>query len=265
MVGCAGYENDVKPFRLTVLPSPTATVIGTSSLSSDTSIFSNLPADSKGDPRRRFRKGLEITEADTSFGPSVSSTDLREEDPSSVNMSDETEAIGTDSSSISEFDQFSLDVQVEPTLEDTCLELPQLPPYVELSKEQRRIVKNMVVRHIINSYKHLHGTYCQEFWMPLLARLVAQIDDDEEFIMMLQKHILEDHWIKSSLKILNDLCYSDVIGHDGKVIRDIERVTQGLGAIWSLILGRPQNRQACLGIALKVGYEEEDMQCDACK
>lgn len=57
---------------------------------------------------------------------------------------------------------------------------------------------------------------------------------------------------ESSLKILNDLCYSDVIGHDGKVIRDIERVTQGLGAIWSLILGRPQNRQACLGIALKV-------------
>ncbi|XP_052731727.1 uncharacterized protein LOC108330478 isoform X2 [Vigna angularis] len=389
-----------------VLPSTTATVIGTSSLPSDTSIFSNLPADSKRDPRRDPRrldprrvvvapggatvsvtddngatkiefdepvssikpvslpvvtaddntpsdltvkiknddmisKGAadqvtpktevqerpgdihQIAEADTSFGPSVSSTDLREEDPSSVNMSDEIEAIGTDSSSISEFDQFSLDVQVEPTLEDTCLELPQLPPYVELSKEQRRIVKNMAVRHIINSYKHLHGTYCQQFWMPLLARLVAQIDDDEEFIMMLQKHILEDHWIKghelvlhvlyhlhslmifdsvenasssavlyekfllgvaktlldsfpasdksfsrllgevpllpeSSLKILNDLCYSDVIGHDGKVIRDIERVTQGLGAIWSLILGCPQNRQACLGIALKCAVHPQD-------
>lgn len=101
----------------------------------------------------------QIAEADTSFGPSVSSTDLREEDPSSVNLSDDIEAIGTDSSSISEFDQFSLDVQVEPTLEDTCLELPQLPPYVELSKEQRSIVKNVTVRHIINSYKHLHGTY----------------------------------------------------------------------------------------------------------
>ncbi|KOM41827.1 hypothetical protein LR48_Vigan04g202500 [Vigna angularis] len=63
---------------------------------------------------------------------------------------------------------------------------------------------------------------------------------------------------ESSLKILNDLCYSDVIGHDGKVIRDIERVTQGLGAIWSLILGRPQNRQACLGIALKCAVHPQD-------
>jgi len=26
-----------------------------------------------------------------------------------------------------------------------------------------------------------------------------QIDDDDEFIMMLQKHILEDHWIKVCL------------------------------------------------------------------
>lgn len=119
----------------------------------------------------------QIAEADTSFGPSVSSTDLREEDPSMVNLSDDTETIGTDSSSVSEFDQFSLDVQVESTLEDTCLELPQLPPYVELSKEQQSMVKNMAVRHTINSYKHLHGTYCQQFWMPLLARLVAQVEN----------------------------------------------------------------------------------------
>ncbi|KAG5018847.1 hypothetical protein JHK87_014702 [Glycine soja] len=258
----------------------------------------------------------QITEADTSLDLPLSSTYLRDEDPSTVKLPDDTETIGTDSS-IFEFDQFSLDVQVESTLEDTCLELPQLPPYIELSKEQESKVKNMAVMRIIDSYKHLHGTDCQQFSMPLLARLVAQIDDNDEFIMMLQKHILEDHWRKghelvlhvlyhlhslmivdsvgnasssavlyekfllgvaktlldsfpasdksfsrllgevpllpeSSLKILNDLCYSDVIGHDGKIIRDIERVTQGLGAIWSLILGRPQNRQACLGIALKV-------------
>ena len=59
---------------------------------------------------------------------------------------------------------------------------------------------------------------------------------------------------ESALKVLDDLCYSGVIDHQGKVIRDIERVTQGLGAIWSLILGRPQYRQACLDIALKVNY-----------
>ncbi|TKY74495.1 Symplekin protein [Spatholobus suberectus] len=264
-----------------------------------------------------------ITEADISLDHSLSTTDLRDEDLSTMKLSDDTETIGTDSSSILEFDQFSLDVHVESTLEDTCLELPQLPPYVELSKEQECKVKNMAVSHIIDSYKHLHGTDCQQFCMPLLARLVAQIDDDSEFVMVLQKHILEDHWRKghelvlhvlyhlhslmildsvgnasssavlyekfllgvaktlldsfpasdksfsrllgevpllpeSSLNILNDLCYSDVIGHDGKIIRDIERVTQGLGAIWSLILGRPQNRQACLGIALKCAVHPQD-------
>ncbi|KAK7410423.1 hypothetical protein VNO78_01196 [Psophocarpus tetragonolobus] len=263
-----------------------------------------------------------ITEADTSLDPSNSSTDLRDEDPSTVKLSDDNKTIGTDSS-IFDLDQFSVDVQVESTLEDTCQELPELPPYVELSKDQESKVKNMAVRHIIDSYKHLNGTDCQQFCMPLLARLVAQIEDDNEFIMMLQKHILEDHWRKghelvlhvlyhlhslmildsvgnasssavlyekfllgvaktlldsfpasdksfsrllgevpllpeSSLRILDDLCYSDVIGYDGKIIRDIERVTQGLGAIWSLILGRPQNRQACLGIALKCAIHPQD-------
>jgi len=57
---------------------------------------------------------------------------------------------------------------------------------------------------------------------------------------------------ESALKVLNDLCCSSVTDHHGKVVRDIERVTQGLGAIWSLIVGRPQYRQACLDIALKV-------------
>uniref|UniRef100_A0A0R0K631 Symplekin n=1 Tax=Glycine max TaxID=3847 RepID=A0A0R0K631_SOYBN len=389
-------------------PTPTVTVTVTTSLPSDTSNFSNQPADSKRDPRRDPRRldprrvvvtpggatvsiaddtGAtkefdepvssikpvslpvmtaddntlsdltvkiknddiisegspvsgpdqvtpktevlempgdihQITEADTSLDPSLSSTDLRDEDLSKAKLSEDTETIGTDSS-IFEIDQSSIDVQVESTLEDTCLELPQLPPYIELSEEQGSKVKNMAVRRIIDSYKHLHGTDCQQFCMPLLARLVAQIDDNDEFITMLQKHILEDHWRKghelvlhvlyhlhslmildsvgnasssavlyekfllglaktlldsfpasdksfsrllgevpllpeSSLKILNDLCYSDVIGHDGKIIRDIERVTQGLGAIWSLILGRPQNRQACLGIALKCAVHPQD-------
>ena len=58
----------------------------------------------------------------------------------------------------------------------------------------------------------------------------------------------------SALKLLDDLCSSDVTDQHGKVLRDRERVTQGLGAVWSLILGRPLNRQACLNIALKVTW-----------
>ncbi|KAK2392464.1 HEAT repeat-containing protein [Trifolium repens] len=264
-----------------------------------------------------------VMETTVSLDPGVSSTNSIDEDPSTVNLLDDTETNGADSSSILEFDQFSLDVQVSPTSEDTCLELPQLPPYIQLSQEHESKVKHMAISHIIESYTHLHGAECQQFCMPLLSRLVAQIDDDNVITGMLQKHILEDHWRKghelvlhvlyhlhslmimdsagnsssssvlydnfllgvaktlldsfpatdksfsrllgevpflpeSALKVLEDLCYADVIDHDGKIIRDIERVTQGLGSIWSLILGRPQNRQGCLGIALKCAVHPQD-------
>ncbi|MED6148195.1 hypothetical protein PIB30_050815 [Stylosanthes scabra] len=261
-----------------------------------------------------------IAEAIVSLDSSLTPPDPGYEDRSTMKLLEDTEANETDSL---DFDQFSPDVQVASTSEDTCLELPQIPPYVELPYEQETKVKHLAIRHIIESYKHLDETGCQQFCMPLLARLVAQIDDDNEFIVMLQNHIVEDHWQKghelvlhvlyhlhcltlldsvensssssalyekfllgvaksllesfpasdksfsrllgevpllpeSALNILNDLCCSDVVDHNGKVIRDIERVTQGLGAIWSLILGRPQNRQACLGIALKCAVHPQD-------
>nr|KYP56525.1 Symplekin [Cajanus cajan] len=254
------------------------TAMATTSLPSDTSNISNQPADSKRDPRRDPRR-LDPRRVVVTPGGAT------------VPIVDDTGATKLD------FDEplSSIKPISHPavTADDNTPSDLTLPPYVELSKEQESKVKNMAVRHIIDSYKNLHGTDCQQFCMPLLARLVAQIDDDDEFIKLLQKHILEDHWRKkicfcslmaktlldsfpasdksfsrllgevpllpeSSLKILNDLCYSDVIGHDGKIIRDIERVTQGLGAIWSLILGRPQNRQACLGIALKCAIHPQD-------
>lgn len=56
----------------------------------------------------------------------------------------------------------------------------------------------------------------------------------------------------SALKLLDDLCYADVTDHLGRDVRDVERVTQGLGAVWILILGRPVNRHSCLDIVLKV-------------
>nr|GMD96462.1 Symplekin like [Ipomoea batatas] len=54
---------------------------------------------------------------------------------------------------------------------------------------------------------------------------------------------------ESAMRLLVDLCSENYSGKDG---RDGDRVTQGLGAVWGLILGRPPNRQACLDIALKV-------------
>lgn len=56
----------------------------------------------------------------------------------------------------------------------------------------------------------------------------------------------------SLLKLLDDLCYLDVSDYQGNSLRDADRVAQGLGSVWSLILGRPQYRESCLDIALKV-------------
>ncbi|XP_043711545.1 uncharacterized protein LOC122660348 [Telopea speciosissima] len=66
------------------------------------------------------------------------------------------------------------------------------------------------------------------------------------------------HLPDSALKMLEDLCYADGFGFHGKDVRDGDRVTQGLGAVWSLILGRPLNRQACLNIALKCAVHSQD-------
>lgn len=56
----------------------------------------------------------------------------------------------------------------------------------------------------------------------------------------------------STLELLHNLCYRDITDNHGKDIPDIERVTQGLGTVWNLIVKRPYSRQACLDIALKV-------------
>lgn len=55
----------------------------------------------------------------------------------------------------------------------------------------------------------------------------------------------------SAFKFLEDICHSST-NHHGKDDFDGDRVTQGLGIVWSLILLRPQTRQSCLNIALKV-------------
>ncbi|XP_022768545.1 symplekin-like isoform X4 [Durio zibethinus] len=203
-------------------------------------------------------------------------------------------------------------------------DLPVLPLYVELTEEQKRNVRKSAVQQIAESYLHLHWSDGNQMHMALLARLVGQIDADDDIVVMLGKQIVVDYQQQkgheivlqvlyhlysltvsnsidnssysavlyekfllavvkslleafpasdksvsrllgevpflpdSALKLLDDLCYSDVFDVTGKEIRDAERVTQGLGVVWSLILGRPNNRQVCLGIALKCAVHSQD-------
>ncbi|XP_062098821.1 uncharacterized protein LOC133804695 [Humulus lupulus] len=229
-----------------------------------------------------------------------------------------------DMSYFPEFDQHSPGLSNESASEDTCHDLPQLPLYVELTEEQQQSARKFAVKRIIHSYKHLCVTDCSQMRLALLARLVAQMDADDEVVVMVQKHIVVDYQEQkghelvlhilyhlysltaldsvgnisypaavyekfllavatslldsfpasdksfskllgevpvlpnSALKLLGDLCYADITDQHGKDIRDVERVTQGLGAVWSLILGRPLYRQACLDIALKCAVHLQD-------
>ncbi|XP_048439131.1 symplekin [Pyrus x bretschneideri] len=241
---------------------------------------------------------------------------------SDIEVKDQVEDL--DTSSFLESDQHSPVLSNTSASEDTYEDLPQVPIYVELTQEQERNVRKLAIERIIESYKYLHGTDYSQMRLALLARLVAQIDADDEIVVMLHKHIIVDYQQKkghelvlhvlyhlhaltmsdsvenctfatavyekfllevaksllesfpasdksfsrllgevpilpdSTLKLLDDLCYSDVIDQHGKDVRDIERVTQGLGAVWSLILGRPHYRQSFLDITLKCAVHPQD-------
>ncbi|XP_058221985.1 uncharacterized protein LOC131331993 isoform X1 [Rhododendron vialii] len=225
-------------------------------------------------------------------------------------------------SSLMQSDQLSPDASNTTVCEEAYPDLPVLPSYIELTEEQQRNVRKLAVERIIDSYKDLQGTDCSQTRMALLARLVAQIDADDEVVLMMQKHIVSDYQYQkghefvmhvvyhlhtlmvsdsveqssfaaviyekfllgvarslldalpttdksfsrllgevpllpdSALELLDNLCYSDY--QHGKDGHDGDRVTQGLGAVWSLILGRPLNRQACLDIALKCAVHSQD-------
>lgn len=58
---------------------------------------------------------------------------------------------------------------------------------------------------------------------------------------------------KSIFKLLESLCCPGNSNKDGE-LQTGDRVTQGLSAIWSLILLRPPIRDVCLKVALQVYF-----------
>uniref|UniRef100_A0A251IQD5 Symplekin n=1 Tax=Manihot esculenta TaxID=3983 RepID=A0A251IQD5_MANES len=274
-----------------------------------------------------FSKAEEVipsSEIKTSSDHALPPLHTVDEDSVAPNLADVEVIYGAHTSSFMELDQHSPAVSSTSTPEETCQDLPQLPLYIELTEEQQQNVRKLAVERIVLSYKHLPGTDYSQTRMALLARLVAQIDADDDIVVMLQNHIVVDYQLQkghelvlyvlyhlhslmvldsagissyasavyekflllvakslldtfpasdksfsrllgevpvlpeSALKLLDDLCYGDVLDSRGKEVRDGERVTQGLGAVWGLILGRPNNRQACLDIALKCAVHSQD-------
>ncbi|KAG0458495.1 hypothetical protein HPP92_023324 [Vanilla planifolia] len=214
-------------------------------------------------------------------------------------------------------------VSTTPSSEDASHDMSKLPLQVELTVEQEKALCKLAILRIFKDCKQVCDIACNQPWLPLLARVVAQNEADDAMISLLQGHITMDcdrqrghelamhllYYIHalmlsessenstfaesnyerfllsiaksfldslpasdksfsrllgeapflpgSVLRLLEDVCCSSAYDHLKKE-SDGDRVTQGLGAIWSLILYRPSYRKACLDIALKCAVHEKE-------
>ncbi|KAH9609014.1 hypothetical protein KSS87_020563 [Heliosperma pusillum] len=229
----------------------------------------------------------------------------------------------TDAPFVPEFDHYSPPVSDASPSEETCVDLPQVPSYVDLSQEQTQIVSKLAVERIIRSFKELKNKdFCQTR-MAILSKMVPWMEADDSVTTMVQEDIVSGYreqqghelvmhvlyylhglmtpessghspgaavlyekfllgmaksvlntlpasdksfsrllgeapsLTDSVMRLLENLCCPDGSDRTSKDIRD-DRITQGLGTVWSLILGRPVNRQPCLTIALKCAFHPED-------
>ncbi|XP_026428427.1 uncharacterized protein LOC113324320 isoform X2 [Papaver somniferum] len=168
----------------------------------------------------------------------------------------------------------------------TCMEL--LARLVLQTAADQDIV-SMVQKHIVSDYEHQKGHELAMHVLYHLRSVVHSCEDEfssfaesvyEKFLLAVAKSLRDtlpasDRSFSrflgevpllpdSALKLLEDLCCSEGFDNLGKDVRDGDRVTQGLGTVWSLILGRPLNRKACLTIAFNCSvHPQEDVRAKA--
>ncbi|KAI3860400.1 hypothetical protein MKX03_018196 [Papaver bracteatum] len=168
----------------------------------------------------------------------------------------------------------------------TCMEL--LARLVLQTAADQDII-SMVQKHIVSDYEHQKGHELAMHVLYHLRSVVISCEDEfssfaesvyEKFLLAVAKSLRDtlpasDKSFSrflgevpllpdSALKLLEDLCCSEGFDNLGKDVRNGDRVTQGLGAVWSLILGRPLNREACLTIAFNCSvHPQEDVRAKA--
>ncbi|KAI4339782.1 hypothetical protein MLD38_024686 [Melastoma candidum] len=220
-------------------------------------------------------------------------------------------------------DQHSPIAHMSPS-DDTKAELPVIPAFVDLDRQQENNLRRLILKKIIKTYKNPSGLDSGSEGMVLIAWMIAQNGADDDFVNAFKGNILEEYQRQNGhelvlhilyhlqsisqtdfvgnsefsdlmyekfllevaesllkqfpasdksftrllceapvlpsalLKLLEDLCCCDLSDSRDKVVRDADRVTQGLGTVWNLILSRPQYRESCLDIALKCAVHSQD-------
>ncbi|XP_038898452.1 uncharacterized protein LOC120086087 isoform X2 [Benincasa hispida] len=286
------------------------------------SVFGTDQSTHKSRSPDRPEKVDTILETNAPLDPMPSAVGKADDGLVAVNLFDDSATKRDDTSSSIEYNQYSPSVTNAAASEDTCEELPLLPPYVDLTPEQQVAVRNLAAEKIFDSCKNLNGADCHQIRLAIIARLVAQVGADDDIVRMLEKQVAIDYQQQkghelalhvlyhlhsldilnsvessssfavyekfllvvakslldafpasdksfsrllgevpvlpdSTLELLHNLCYCDTTDNPGKDTPDIERVTQGLGTVWNLIVKRPYSRQACLDIALKCATHSE--------
>lgn len=98
-----------------------------------------------------------------------------DEDSAAPESLDIAVADGADTSPLIETDQHSPARSNTYVSEETSIDLPLPPPYVELTEDQKIRLKKLALERIIDSYVYSRETDCSHTRMALLARLVAQV------------------------------------------------------------------------------------------
>lgn len=132
-------------------------------------------------------------------------------------------------------------------------------------------------RHVLSDYANNEG---HELTLRVLYRLYRESEQDQDFLSSRTASSVYDTFLlnvaqtlrdtfpasdkslgkllgevpclsQGALKLLESLCSPENKENHDKDFQSGDRVTQGLSAVWSLILLRPSNRDICLQIALK--------------
>ncbi|GAB2256376.1 hypothetical protein Droror1_Dr00010154 [Drosera rotundifolia] len=248
---------------------------------------------------------------------------LVDNDPISQNMTVIDTSDQEDVPSLLDSDEQSQTVSDTPAAEETHKDLPEVPPYVELSDDQHNAMRNFAIEQFVQSYKYLERVDHSQTILVLVSRLVSQMGTEQteslvkeeiisnykhkqghELVILVLYHLyslvksessdqslLADAYDKffvdvakallgkfpttdksfsrllseapilpnSILEVLDNLCSSDGYEQLREDDRDSDHVSQGLGTVWALILGRPVNREACLNIALKCTVHQNEV------
>ncbi|KAK5831981.1 hypothetical protein PVK06_015780 [Gossypium arboreum] len=216
-----------------------------------------------------------ILEVNTSSNCALSPPGMVDENAAEMKVDAEAKH-EIDASSFPESEENYLASTTISSLDETGRDLPVLPLYIYADEE----VVVMLGKQIVVDYQQQKGhKIVLHILYHLYSFTVSNADDTssysgviyEKFLLAVAKYLLDTFPASdksfsrllgevpflpdSALKLLDDLCCFNVFDATRKETRDAERVMQGLGVVWSLILGRPNNRQACLSKALKVCFK----------